>query len=87
MVKFTDGDQEDLWYFLPLFVLMTVTLVVMVVFKRPIEAAAPYGFGAATATFAICTTLLGGWRDRDPVLCFLMLLVGTILLTSLGLAA
>lgn len=87
MVKFTDEDREDLLYFLPLLVLLTVDLVTMVVFGISIYTAAACGFGAATATSGICITLLGRWRDRDPVLCFLMLLVGTILLTSLGLAA
>lgn len=87
MVKFTDEDREDLLYFLPLLILLTVDLVTMVAFEISIYTAAACGFVAATVTSAICTTLLKRWRDRDPVLCFLLLLVGTILLTTLGLAA
>lgn len=86
MVKFTDEDQEDLLYFLPFFILMTVDLVTMVVFRTSIYTAAACGFGAATIALAICTTLLRRWRDRDPVLYFLLLSVGTVALSCLGLA-
>lgn len=87
MVKFTDEDREDLLYFLPLLILLTVDLVAMVVFVLSIYTAAACGFVAATVASAICTTLLGRWRDRDPVLCFSLLFAGTVVTAYLGLAA